>query len=275
MLAKESVRARVESTHGISFTEFSYMLLQANDFRWLYEHHDVELQMGGSDQWGNITAGIDLIRRRLGKAAHGLTWPLLTRADGSKMGKSVGGAVWLDPDKTSPYQFRQFLVQTDDELIGRYLLHLSLRPLTELLALLDAHAEAPERRLAQRALADELTELVHGVAAASAAAAAAEVLFGGDPTTASADVLAAVAREVPTTTAPATALDDAVDLLVRTGLATSKGDARRGLDQSSFRANGRKLAPSDQLTPADLLHQRYLLLAKGRRTYHLVEIVGP
>ena len=173
MLAKESVRARVESTHGISFTEFSYMLLQANDFRWLYEHHDVELQMGGSDQWGNITAGIDLIRRRLGKAAHGLTWPLLTRADGAKMGKSVGGAVWLDPDKTSPYQFRQFLIQTDDELIGRYLRHLSLRPLGEIEGLLEEHAAAPERRLAQRALADELTELVHGPAAATAAAAAA------------------------------------------------------------------------------------------------------
>ena len=207
MLAKESVRARVESTHGISFTEFSYMLLQANDFRWLYEHHDVELQMGGSDQWGNITAGIDLIRRRLGRAAHGLTWPLLTRADGAKMGKSVGGAVWLDPAKTSPYQFRQFLVQTDDELVRRYLLHLSLRPLGELEDLLTAHAEAPERRLAQRALADELTALVHGPAAASAAAAAAEVLFGGDPAAAPAEVLAAVAREVPTTEAPPSALD--------------------------------------------------------------------
>ena len=143
MLAKESVRARVESTHGISFTEFSYMLLQANDFRWLYEHHDVELQMGGSDQWGNITAGIDLIRRTLSRPAHGLTWPLLTRADGAKMGKSVGGAVWLDPDKTSPYQFRQFLIQTDDDLVRRYLLHLSLRPLAEIEALLEAHAGAP------------------------------------------------------------------------------------------------------------------------------------
>src|SRR4051794_3741207 len=274
MLVKESVRARVESTHGISFTEFSYMLLQANDFRWLYEHHDVELQMGGSDQWGNITAGIDLIRRRLGKAAHGLTWPLLTRADGAKMGKSVGGAVWLDPDKTTPYQFRQFLVQTDDELVRRYLLHLSLRPLEELNALLEAHAEAPERRLAQRALADELTELVHGPAAASAAAAAAEVLFGGDPTAASAEVLAAVAREVPTTQAPADALGDVVELLVRTGLASSKSDARRGLAQSSFRANGRKLGPDDRLDRADLLHHRYLLLAKGRRSYHLVEILG-
>lgn len=275
MLAKESVRARVESTHGISFTEFSYMLLQANDFRWLYEHHGVELQMGGSDQWGNITAGIDLIRRTLAKAAHGLTWPLLTRADGTKMGKSVGGAVWLDPDKTSPYQFRQFLVQTDDELVRRYLLHLSLRPFGEIEALLEAHAAAPERRLAQRALADELTELVHGPLAASAAATAAEVLFGGDPTTASPEALAVLAREVPTTRAAPDALGDLVELLVRTGLATSKGDARRGLAQAAFGANGRKLGPQERLGVGDLLYGRYLLLAKGRRTYHLLEISSP
>jgi tyrosyl-tRNA synthetase len=190
------------------------------------------------------------------------------------MGKSVGGAVWLDPAKTSPYQFRQFLIQTDDELIGRYLRHLSLRPLAEIEALLEEHAAGPERRLAQRALADELTELVHGPAAATAAAAAADVLFGGDPTAAPADVLAAVAREVPTTEAPLGALDDVVDLLVRTGLASSKGDARRGLDQSAFRANGRKLDANGQLSAHDLLHERFLLLAKGRRTYHLVEIVG-
>src|SRR4051812_13303136 len=266
MLAKESVRARVESAHGISFTEFSYMLLQANDFRWLYEHHGVELQMGASDQWGNITAGIDLIRRRLGQAAHGLTWPLLTRSDGAKMGKSVGGAVWLDPDKTSPYQFHQFLLQTDDELVGRYLRHLSLRPLAEIEEVLADHARAPERRRAQRALADELTELVHGPAAAAAAAAAAEVLFGGDPTSASAEVLAAVAREVPTTAVPASALDDVVELLVRTGLAQSKSDARRGLDQAAFRLNGRKLDANGQVTASDRLHQRFLLLAMGRRT---------
>jgi tyrosyl-tRNA synthetase len=190
------------------------------------------------------------------------------------MGKSAGGAVWLDPDKTSPYQFHQFLLQTDDEVVGRYLRHLSLRPLAEIEEVLAAHAEAPERRVAQRALADELTELVHGSAAASAAAAAADVLFGGDPTSASAEVLAAVAREVPTTAVPAGALDDVVELLVRTGLARSKGDARRGLDQAAFRVNGRKFGPNDQLTASDRLHQRYLLLAKGRRTYHLVEIVG-
>ena len=275
MLAKESVRARVESANGISFTEFSYMLLQANDFRWLYEHHGVELQMGGSDQWGNITAGIDLIRRRLGAAAHGLTWPLLTRADGTKMGKSLGGAVWLDPAKTSPYQFHQFWVQTDDELVARYLQQLSLRPLAEIEDLLERHVRAPEQRLAQRALADEMTALVHGEPAARAASAAGEVLFGADPTDASAEVLATLAREVPTTQLPADALADPVDLLVRSGLASSKGDARRGLGQGSFRVNGRRLGPDDVLAASDLLHGRYLLMTKGRRTYHLVEISSP
>src|SRR5262249_18508835 len=241
-------------------------------FRWLYQHHDVELQMGGSDQWGNITAGIDLIRRVLGRPAHGLTWPLLTRADGAKMGKSQGGAVWLDPGKTSPYQFRQFLTQADDERVGRYLSSLSLRPVGEIDALLEAHAEAPERRVAQRALADELTELVHGPTAAAAAAAAADVLFGGSPTQAPADVLAAVGREVPSTKVSVDELGDAVELLVRTGLARSKGDARRGLAHAAFSANGRKLTEVDRLGPDDLLHGRYVLLSKGRRTHHLLEI---
>jgi tyrosyl-tRNA synthetase len=188
------------------------------------------------------------------------------------MGKSLGGAVWLDPEKTSPYQFRQFLIQTDDELVGRYLRQLSLRPLPEIEGLLEAHFPAPERRLAQRALADELTELVHGPEAARAAAAAAEVLFGGSPTEAPEEVLAAVGREVPSGTVTPEALDDVVELLVRAGLATSKGDARRGLAQSAFSANGRRLTEADRLAPGDLLHGRYLLLSKGRRNHHLLEI---
>jgi tyrosyl-tRNA synthetase len=231
--------------------------------------------MGGSDQWGNITTGIDLIRRTLGKAAYSLTWPLLTRSDGAKMGKSLGGAVWLDAAKTSPYQFQQFWIQTDDELVERYLRYLSLRPLSEIDALLEAHGEAPERRVAQRALADEMTALVHGPAAAEAAAAAAEVLFGGDPTRASAATLEAVAREVPSSEASAADLSDLVSLLVGTGLASSRGDARRGLGQAAFSANGRKLTDSDRLEVSDLLHGRYLLLSKGRRTHHLLEISQP
>src|SRR6478609_3411644 len=204
MMAKDSVRARLDGEHGISFTEFSYQLLQANDFRHLYEHHDVEIQAGASDQWGNIVAGVDLIRRRLDAHAFAITHPLITKADGSKFGKSVGGAVWLDPARTSPYQFRQFWVQVDDAMVGTYLKMLSLRPLDEIIALVEAHAAAPETRLAQRALADELTELVHGSEAAETARRAAEVLFGGDPTQAPASVLGVVAAEVPNVDLPGT-----------------------------------------------------------------------
>ena len=149
MVAKESVRARMESENGISYTEFSYMLLQANDFRHLCEHEGVEMQMGGSDQWGNITAGTDLIRRRLARTAYGLTWPLLTRSDGQKMGKSVHGALWLDPNKTSPYQFRQYWIQLPDEDVERFLLQLTLRSVDEIRALVAEHTSDPGRRVAQ------------------------------------------------------------------------------------------------------------------------------
>jgi tyrosyl-tRNA synthetase len=273
MLAKESVRSRVESEHGISFTEFSYMLLQANDFRHLCEHHDVELQMGGSDQWGNITLGIDFIRRRLGRAAHGLTWPLVTRSDGEKMGKSVGGAVWLDAARTSPYQFRQFWVQLPDADIESFLLRYSMRTVDEVRALAAEHGADPGRRLAQRALADELTALVHGEEAAHAAAAAAEVLFGGDPTTASEAALQVVRDEVPSSAIPAGELDDLVSLLDRTGVAASKGEARRLLTQNGVRVNGQRTDATTNVADLTPLYGRYLLVGRGRSTYHLVEIV--
>ena len=216
MLAKESVRGRMESEAGISYTEFSYMLLQANDFRWLCEHEGCELQMGGSDQWGNITAGIDLIRRTLGRPAYGMTWPLLTKADGTKFGKSAEGAVWLDPTKTTPYQFRQFWVQADDAEVERYLLQFTLLDVAEVADVMARHREAPERRTAQRRLAHELTALVHGEAAADAADAAADLLFGGDPSDASPEVLDALRAEVPTTVASTGALGDLVTLLAAT-----------------------------------------------------------
>jgi tyrosyl-tRNA synthetase len=272
MMAKESVRSRLDGEHGISFTEFSYMLLQANDFRHLHDEYGVELQMGGSDQWGNITAGIDLIRKTSGGAAHGLTWPLLLRADGQKFGKSTGNAVWLSAERTSPFQFRQYWVQTDDADIAERLLRFSMRPIEEIEAILADHASAPERRVAQRQLARELTELVHGAAAAEAADAAAEILFGGDPTAASASALDVVRNEVPTTTLPRDDLGDPIELLVSTGLASSRSDARRLLEQRSTRANGAQLGPSDDLATVSLLHDRYMLIRKGKHTYHMVEI---
>lgn len=274
MLAKDSVRSRIEGEHGISFTEFSYMLLQANDFRHLYEHHGVELQMGGSDQWGNITAGIDLIRRRLGGVAHGLTWPLLLKSDGTKFGKTAEGAVWLDPERTSPYQFRQFWVQIDDDMITTLLPRCSLTPVGSVQALLAEHREAPHLRGAQRHLADELTELVHGHEAARAASAAAEVLFGGDPMNASESVFTAVAREVETSTWTAADLTDALSVLVGTKLANSRGEARRLLDQGSIRANGAVIRSDTTLHAVDRLHGRWILLRKGRTSHHLLKISG-
>ena len=181
MMAKESVKNRLNSENGLSYTEFSYMLLQANDFRHLCATHDVELQMGGSDQWGNIVAGIDLIRRTLSRSAFGATWPLVTKSDGTKFGKTAGGAVWLDPSRTSPYQFRQFWMQMADADVVKYLPQYSLASLDETNALIAEHTGDPGKRVAQRVLAQEMTALVHGTAAAADAAAAADILFGGDP----------------------------------------------------------------------------------------------
>jgi tyrosyl-tRNA synthetase len=274
MVAKESVRARMESENGISFTEFSYMLLQANDFRHLCEFENVEMQMGGSDQWGNITAGTDLIRRRLTKSGYGLTWPLLTRSDGQKMGKSVHGALWLDPEKTSPYEFRQYWVQLPDEDVERFLLQLTLRSVDDIASLMAEHRAAPEKRLAQRALATDVTTLVHGVAAEQAAAEAAQVLFGGDPTTASAEALAVVAREVPSSEVTRQQLGDQIAVLVQSGLAASNGEARRTLTQKGFKANGQTLEEAKSLLEVDLLHGRYILLRKGKTNFHLLTVTN-
>ena len=268
MIAKDSVRSRIDSEHGISYTEFSYMLLQANDFRHLYEAHGVELQAGASDQWGNITAGVELVRRRLGQQAFAITHPLMVKSDGAKFGKSVGGAVWLDPQRTSPYQFRQFWMQVDDQMVGTYSHMLSLRPLDELRALLDEHAQAPERRVAQRALADEITTLVHGAHAAGAAAEAASVLFGGDPTTASADVLHVVAAEAPSVTLPTDIEGLRVhELLIEAGVAKSNSEVGRLLAQKAIRAGNRVLDEDGLLRASDLLSGTFLLLRKGKREF--------
>ena len=268
MMAKDSVRSRLESDNGISFTEFSYQLLQANDFRHLYQHHDVQIQAGASDQWGNIVAGVDLIRRRLDAHAFAITHPLITKPDGSKFGKSVGGAVWLDPARTSPYQFRQFWVQTEDAMVATYLKMLSLRPLAEIEAVLAEQAAAPERRVAQRALADELTAAVHGRPAAELAAQAAAVLFGGDPTSAPAAVLATVAAEVPTVSLPAELDGVRVhQLLIDGGLAKSNSEVGRLLAQGAVRAGNRVLGADGELAASDQLSGGFVLLRRGKRDF--------
>lgn len=272
MVAKESVKARMAGTEGISFTEFTYMLLQANDFAWLSEHEGCELQIGGSDQWGNIAAGIDLVRRWSGSSVHGLTWPLLTRADGSKFGKSQGENVWLAPERTSPYRFFQFWMQTDDADVQSRLLQLTFVPVAEIVDLVQRHSAAPAKRQAQRRLAAELTSLVHGPDAADAAAAASDVLFGADLDGVSEATLAMVAGEVPTTELLPGTLDDGVavvELLVRCGLASSKGEAQRVLAQGGAYLEGVALGPNERIDRSRTRHGRYLLLRRGKRNYSM------
>ncbi len=272
MLARESIKLRVNSEHGISFTEFSYMLLQANDYLWLHDHLGCTIQIGGSDQWGNIIAGVDLIRRKRGEHVHAFSWPLLTAADGSKLGKTTGARVWLDASKTSPYQFRQHWMQIPDDLVESQLLMFSLQPIEQIRAIASEHVDAPHLRFAQRALADEMTALVHGAPAAVAAAEAADLLFSGDPTTASEEAFATLGAEIPSSRIAAADLADPIAVFVRTGLATSNGDARRAAAQRSFYANGVQLDENSQLSEQDLVHGRFLLLRKGKKSHHLLEI---
>ncbi len=279
MLAKESVRARVAGDQGISFTEFAYMLLQANDYMWLHERHGCELQVGGSDQWGNITAGIDLIRRRVGAQVHGLTVPLATRSDGTKFAKSGGGdTVWLSADLTPPYRFFQYWMQIDDRDIGRFLLQLTFLPVAEITDVVSEHGADPQRRDGQRVLAREMTALVHGPEAASAAEDASQVLFGSPLEEVSEQALSTLVGEVPSSRVGREALSGGVpvvDLLVDAGLVESRSEGRRALAEGSVYVNNRQVTGDEPTVGADrLLHGRYLLLRRGKRRYHLMECPG-
>jgi tyrosyl-tRNA synthetase len=269
MIARESVKARLESENGISFTEFSYQLLQGNDYLHLFRAHDVELQIGGSDQWGNLLAGVDLIRRADGAHAHAFTWPLLLRSDGKKFSKSEGEAVWLAADRTSPYQFFQYWMNIPDADVERFLLQLTLLPIEECQAIAAAHVQAPSKREGQRRLAREVTTLVHGPAAAAAAEEASAVLFGGSPAGASERALEFLAGEVPTS--PFTPGTELARALAGTPLASSLSDARRTIAQGAASVNGEVVRQDRPLSAADLLHGRWLVLRKGKRTYHLLD----
>ena len=272
MLGKESIRARLAGDQGISFTEFSYMLLQANDFFELHERLGCELQVGGSDQWGNITAGIDMIRRRKAASAHGLTVPLVTRADGAKFGKTADGTLWLDPVRTLPYELHQYFVNVDDRDVERLLLHLTLVPVEEVAAVMASHQQAPELRVAQQRLADEVCTLVHGEGETARARLAAQGLFGAEPPTGA--VLEALRGIVPETSVAVddlTGAESLVDVLVTSGLCGSKGDARRTLSGGGVSVNGRRQDPGAVALPPDaLVDGRYVLLQKGRRNRHLL-----
>ena len=264
MLAKESVQARIEG--GISFTEFSYMLLQAYDFLELNRREGVTLQMGGSDQWGNITAGLELIRRVEGKTAHALTMPLVTTASGSKFGKTEEGAVWLDPARTSPYKFYQYWINVDDPDAGKYLRLFTLLPRQEIEALEKLTQTAPEKREAQQALALDVTARVHGAEAARVAEEVSRVLFGkADPTKLSQSVLHALSEEVPFAESRET--PSMLDALVTLKLAASKSAARRLIEQGGVYVNGQRVSASTELTSTKPLAGSYYLLRKGAREY--------
>jgi tyrosyl-tRNA synthetase len=268
MLAKESVQARLDT--GISFTEFTYMLLQAYDYRELYIRDGVTLQVGGSDQWGNITAGMELIRRSEGGEVNALTFPLITMASGAKFGKTEVGNVWLDPERTSPYQFYQFWVNTDDRDVGKYLRYFTLSSREEVGAL-EAELDArPESRAAQQALAKEVTARVHGREAAQAAADVSRLLFGrADPESLSEAALAALSREVPFR--EVSEMTSVVDALVDAGLVSSKGAARRLIEQGGASVNGRRIGSATD-APGEPLAGGYYLLKKGARDFGLLRV---
>jgi tyrosyl-tRNA synthetase len=275
MINRESVKNRMSSDQGISYTEFSYMLIQANDFLHLEADHGCQLQVGGSDQLGNMFSGIDLIRRVHQRPAWALAWPLLTAPDGTKLGKTTGARIWLDPDKTSPYQFFQHWMGTDDRQVGQFLRQFTLLPLTTIDEILAEHEADPGRRIAHRRLAHEATALVHGVEEADTAVRVSELLFGADPTQATAGQLAAVGREVPTLVVDRSALDAGIDLVdVLAGpdfLVASKGEARRALAQGGVYLNGQRVGEGDRLTGDSLVQGRYAVVRKGKKAYGLVD----
>ena len=276
MVAKESIRARMDDREaGISYTEFSYMLLQAFDFLVLYEKHGCELQIGGSDQWGNITAGIDLIRKKLGKPAYGLTLPLITNADGTKFGKTEAGAIWLDPKRTSVYRFYQFWVNTDDRDAVRYLKYFTFLSKEEIGALEKKHAENPGAREAHRALAKAVTDLIHGPNATTEAIRASEILFGGELKGIAEGTFNEIVGEVPTKEIEKTKFDSTglplVELLVIAGLCSSKGQARKDIEGGGVNVNNVRESNSQRaVTSNDLLFGKHVLLRKGKKNYVVV-----
>lgn len=277
MLAKDAVKGRMES--GISYTEFSYMLLQSYDFLELRRRHDVRLQMGGSDQWGNITAGIELIRRTSGQDAHAITSPLVTTSAGTKFGKTEAGAVWLDGAMTSPYKFYQFLVNVEDADVGRYLRYFTLLEQPAIEELDHALAERPEKRDAQRALAREVTRTVHGEKALTAAEEVSALLFeGADPYSLSIDALHALQLEIPVFTLEPKDELTTYDVLEAACVGTealfkSKGDMRRMIQQGGVYLNGRRVEPERAPLPkSDLLRGEFVLIRKGARSYGLVKV---
>lgn len=278
MIQKESVRARMEDREvGISYTEFSYQLLQAFDFYHLRKELNCELQVGATDQWGNITAGTDLCRKKLGVPVWGLTFPLMTKADGTKYGKTASGAVYLDAKKTSPYRFYQFFIQLEDGDVLKIAKMLSFADQAKITELEQQHTANPGARAPHKFIARELTELIHGATAADDAVRASDVLFGGGLEGISERTFNDLVGEVPSKELAKSGLDGAgtllVDLLVHAGLCPSKGQARKDIEQGGININNvREASAARAVTSADLLFGKYLLLRKGKRNYTVVTV---
>lgn len=277
MIAKDSVRSRMEGDQGISYTEFSYMLLQAHDFYWLYENEGCEMQMGGSDQWGNIVLGVDLIRRKSQKSAMALTWPLLLKADGTKYGKTAGGeTMWLGSHRMSPYRFYQSWVSVEDAEVPKLLKMLTFIPVDEIDELVATHNEEPHKRLGQRTLAYELTSIVHGVEAADAAVEASAAMFGGEVSGLGLATLGMLSAEVPHVEVDRSVLEDEsnlVPLLVTAGAAASNSEAMRLLKQNGISINDAKANGATGVTPDDVLQGQFVVLRRGKKQVFLISFV--
>jgi len=272
MLAKDTVARRLASDEGISFTEFSYQILQGMDYLELHRRHGCTLQTGGNDQWGNLLSGVELIRKSEHAAVHALTTPLITKADGTKFGKSEGGAIWLDPEMMSPYAFYQFWLNVDDAEVVGYLKVFTFRTRDEIAALEEAVATRPQAREAQRALAYDVTSLVHGADATDKVIAASRALFGGgDLAELDAATLGAAVAELPS--ADVHVGDPLVDVLAATGLVASKGAARRAIAEGGASVNNRKVTDDAAVVEAgDLLHGQWLVLRRGKRTLAVARV---
>jgi len=278
MLAKDSVRNRLDRDDGISFTEFSYMLLQSYDFVYQFDHYGCTLQTGGSDQWGNITAGVELIRRMRGKPAYALVYPLVTKADGTKFGKTETGTVWLAAERTSPYRFYQFWLNTDDRDVIKYLKIFTWLTQEQIQELEDTHARRPEERQAHRVLAREMTQMVHGETALAKAEQASQALFGGDISGLGGDDIADIFSEVPSSMLEKGQLQGGgipvIDLLVAAGVAKSRGEARRSIEEGGISINNARVSDFSRVVSlGEAVDGQFLVVRKGRKNYHLVKII--
>jgi tyrosyl-tRNA synthetase len=273
MTKRDSIRERLAREQGLSYTEFSYMLLQAWDFKHLFEKHGVSIQLGGSDQWGNIVPGVDLVRRLCQRTVYGLTCPLVTKADGGKFGKTEAGPVWLTPDRTTPYALYQFFLNTSDEDVARFLRLFTFLPLAQVKEVEQAHLADPGKRAAQRVLAEEATRLIHGDHAAKEVVKASECLFNGDVNALPLHLLLEAMNGVPTTNHSKAQLRGqpmtATELLCVTAVCSSKREAREMLTAGAVAVNGRKLRADEVLTVESLLHDMVLAIRRGKKNWHL------